>query len=75
MKVFFICCVFLLSTAVLVPCAGADSQQNSQGISERLDRLTAQVESLVKKQEDILASQSQAIEEIKNLKILVHRRN
>ena len=74
MKVFFICCLLILLTAVFEPRAGADPQQNPQGISERLDRLIARVETIAKKQEEILTAQNQDLEEIKNLKILVHRR-
>jgi len=74
MKVFFICCLLILLTAVLEPRAGADPQQNPQGISERLDRLVTRIEMISKKQEEILATQNQALEEIKNLKILAHRK-
>ena len=69
--VFYFAIVFM--SATFLRSSWADTPQSSAGISERLDRLTKQAETMEKKQEEILNFQSEAIDEIKNLKILVHR--
>ncbi len=75
MRMFFVFCLTLfLMVTVFSRGSWAETLKNSSGISERLDRLTRQVELIEKKQEEILSFQSEAIEEIKNLKILVHRK-
>ena len=74
MRIFFVFCFTLfLMVTVFSRSSWAEAPQSASGISERLDRLTKQVGTMGKKQEEILKFQSDAIDEIKNLKILVHR--
>ena len=64
----------LMMTFLFSSSAWAEAPQGGRGIAQRLERLTAQVEAIEKKQEEILNHQNETIEEIKNLKIWAFRR-
>ena len=69
--------LFLLTLMIMFPSSSsvwAEAPQGGRGIIQRLERLTAQVEAIEKKQEEILNRQNETIEEIKNLKIWAFRR-
>ena len=73
-KVLLILSFFVLFTAVLSPAvSGVPTNQNTQKISSRLDRLIKELDLLEQEQEKILKHQDETIEAIKNLKILARR--
>ena len=61
--------LILMVAFLFPPSAKAEAPQGGRGIAQRLERLTAQIEAIQKKQEEILNHQNETIEEIKKVKI------
>ena len=73
MKFSFVICLLIGAALLFSPNLWAQGGKNFVGVSQRLDRLTKELDEIEKKTQEILSDQDKIIEEIKDIKIWARR--